>query len=285
VDPAPVPRRIPIDHVCSRARHACGGGAGHRLGSRACRGRRWVHPALRRWHWGATAPRDGARLPLGRYGEGLNPRALEDAVVAGALTLVIQAGWMDRPARAFAREPTLKVLALVRAGERVTLVVPGDERERLSLLYDVSGPVRRRPVRLSDGTRSVRFSACAESEEWIPGERYPDPRETQFNGGLFIGGAHCAAVDVWVEGEEEPLRRWLPLGTGPRPCPAEPASLAERGTSAHCRVAALPAELSHEIVPRWLSPLQPGPRSAIPSSRRSTRGPWPTSSRPDRRCP
>jgi hypothetical protein len=161
--------------------------------------------------------------PSAVYGEGINSKALEDAVVAGPLTLAIQAGWMDRPTRAFAREPTLKVLAIVRAGERVTLVVPGDERGHLSLLYDVSEPGPRRPLRLSDGTSSVRFSACTESEEWIPGERYPDPRRTQFNGGLFVRGAHCAAVDVWAEGEEEPLRRWLPLGTGSHPCPAEPA--------------------------------------------------------------
>jgi hypothetical protein len=155
------------------------------------------------------------------YGEGLNPRAREDAVAAGPLRLVIQAGWMDRPARAFAREPTLKVLAIVRAGERVTLVVPGAERRWLSLLYDVSGRGPRRPLRVSDGTSSVRFGACTKSEEWIPGKRYPDPRRTQFNGGFFVRGAHCAALEVWVKGREEPLRRWLPLGTADRPCPIE----------------------------------------------------------------
>jgi hypothetical protein len=177
----------------------------------------------------AGGPREPPRpetvrdCPSAVYGEGINPSAREDAVVAGPLTLIIQAGWMDRPPRAFAREPVLKVLAIVRAGERVTLVVPGDERESLSLLYDVSEPGPRRPLRLSDGTSSVRFSACTKSGEWIPGERYPDPRQTQFNGGFFVSGAHCAAVDVWAEGEEDPLRRWLPLGTGRRPCPAGPA--------------------------------------------------------------
>jgi hypothetical protein len=154
------------------------------------------------------------------YGEKVAPQALDNAVVAGPLTLAGAAAWENRPARAIARERTLKVLAIVRAGERVTLVVPPAERDRLSLLYDASEPGPRRPLRLSDGTFSVRFSACTESEEWIPGERYPDQRRTQFNGGFFVRGPHCAPLDVWSDGRESPLRRWLPLGTGDRPCPA-----------------------------------------------------------------
>jgi hypothetical protein len=155
------------------------------------------------------------------YGKEFNPRALHDAVVAGPLTLAVEAGWADRPARAFTPERVLKVLAIVRADERVTLVVPRAERDRLSLLYDTSEPGPRRPLRLSDGTWSVRFIPCTRSEEWLPGERYPDPRGTQFNGGFFVRGPHCAAVDVWADGTQEAKRRWLPLGTGDRPCPSE----------------------------------------------------------------
>jgi hypothetical protein len=155
------------------------------------------------------------------YGEEIAPSALKDAVVAGPLTLVIEGGWVDLPPRAYAPNTILKVLAVVRAGEPVTLVVPSEDRDRLSLLYDVSEPGPQRPLRLSDGTTSVRFTACTRSDQWIPGKPYPDKRETQFNGGLFIRGAHCAPLDVWVDGQEEPLRRWFPLGTGDRPCPVE----------------------------------------------------------------
>jgi hypothetical protein len=172
---------------------------------------------------GPPRPETVRDCPSAVYGEEINPRALEDAVIAGPLTLAVEAGWADRPARAYAPERVLKVLAIVRAGERVTLVVPGGERDRLSLLYDVTERGPPRPLRLSDGTWSVRFTACTSSEEWVPGERYPDTRKTQFNGGFFVRGAHCAPLDVWTDGQEEPLRRWLSLGTGDRPCPAERA--------------------------------------------------------------
>ena len=75
-------------------------------------------------------------------------------------------------------------------------------------------------LRLSDGTSSVRFSACAQGEEWAPGQPYPDPNETQFNGGFFVRGAHCASLEVWADGQENPLLLALGLGTGDRPCPA-----------------------------------------------------------------
>jgi hypothetical protein len=155
------------------------------------------------------------------YGEEIARSAMKDAVVAGPLTLVIAGEWVDLPARAYAPDATLKVLAIVRAGETVTLVVPGADRDRLSLLYDVNEPGPRRPLRLSDGTRSVRFTACSQSDEWISGRPYPDTRETQFNGGFFVRGAHCAPLHVWMKGQDVPARLWLPLGTAGRPCPAD----------------------------------------------------------------
>jgi hypothetical protein len=112
------------------------------------------------------------------------------------------------------------VLALIQTGETVTVVVPEGERRRLSLLYDL-GPGPKRPLRLSDGTSSARFSACTRSEEWTPGQAYPDPQETQFNGGFFVRGAHCAPLEVWIDGRADPLPLTLGFGTGGRPCPAE----------------------------------------------------------------
>jgi hypothetical protein len=93
----------------------------------------------------------------------------------------------------------------------VTLAVPEAERQRLSLLYGVPGPGARL-WRLSDGTSSVRFRACSSGSEY-PGQ------QTQFNGGFFVRDAHCAAIDVWVEGRADPIRRWLPFGVGDRRCP------------------------------------------------------------------
>jgi hypothetical protein len=155
--------------------------------------------------------------PTAVYGE-IAPEVRKAAVAAGPLALLVVDG--GRRA-AFEPSEVVKVLALVRSGATVTVVVPDAERPRLSLLYEFSrGP--QRPLRLSDGTDSVRLSACGRSEEWAQRRPYPDTRETQFNGGFFVRGAHCALVEVWVEGRAEPSRLGLPFGTGDRPCPPGP---------------------------------------------------------------
>jgi hypothetical protein len=152
--------------------------------------------------------------PTAVYGE-IAPEVRKAAVAAGPLALLVVDG--GRRA-AFEPSEVVKVLALVRSSETVTVVVPDAERPRLSLLYEFSsGP--QRPLRLSDGTESARLVACGRSEEWAQRQPYPDTRETQFNGGFFVRGAHCALLDVWVEGRAEPLRLGLPFGTGDRPCP------------------------------------------------------------------
>jgi LSD1 subclass zinc finger protein len=152
------------------------------------------------------------------YGE-IAPETRKDAVTAGPLTLLVANGGRRAPV-----EAAVKVLALVRAGETATVVVPRPARSRLSLLYDFSRPGPRRPLRLSDGSSSVRFSACTRSEEWAEGRPYPDPRETQFNGGFFVRDAQCASLDVWVEGRAEPLQLSLGLDGGDRRCPPRRAS-------------------------------------------------------------
>jgi hypothetical protein len=149
------------------------------------------------------------------YGD-VDPKARREATVAGPLEL-LAGSETDRPARSFEPDGVAKVLAVLRAGEAVTLAVPESQRDRLSLLYDFgSGP--RRPLRFSDGVSAVRFRACAEGV--VAGTRVRGASESQFNGGFFVRGAHCAPIEVWREGREQPLRRWLPFGTGGRPCPA-----------------------------------------------------------------
>jgi hypothetical protein len=154
------------------------------------------------------------------YGD-IDPKARREATVAGPLEL-LAASDASRPARAFEPAGVAKVLAVLRAGETVTLSVPESERGRLSLLYDLSGPGPRRPPRLSDGVSAVRFKACAKGI--VAGTRVKGASESQFNGGFFVRGAHCAPIEVWVEGREGPLRRQLPFGTGGRPCPADRGS-------------------------------------------------------------
>jgi hypothetical protein len=132
------------------------------------------------------------------------------AVVAGPLALLLTP---DRSPKHFVPDAAVKVLAVVDAGASVTLGVPEAERERLSLLYDIGGPRINRDLRLSDGTSSVRFSACASGSEY-PGS------QTQFNGSFFVRDAHCAALDVWIKGRASPIRRWLPLGVADRACPS-----------------------------------------------------------------
>jgi hypothetical protein len=146
------------------------------------------------------------------YGD-IDPKARSEATVAGPLELLAGSA-----ANRLEPDGVAKVLAVIRAGEAVTLAVPEPERGRLSLLYDMSSPGPRRPLRLSDGVSVVRFSACARGI--VAGTRVKGASESQFNGGFFVRGAHCAPIEVWVEGREEPLRRWLPFGTGGRPCPA-----------------------------------------------------------------
>ena len=142
------------------------------------------------------------------YGE-LPPGWHKRAVVAGPLALLLTP---DRSPKHFVPDAALKVLAVVDAGASVTLAVPEAERQRISLLYDVGGPRIDRDLGLSDGTSSVRFSACSSGSEY-PG------RQTQFNGGFFVRDAHCAAIDAWLEGRADPIRRWLPFGVGDRHCP------------------------------------------------------------------
>jgi hypothetical protein len=151
------------------------------------------------------------------FGE-LRPGWRKRAVVAGPLALL---PWEPNfgPAELFRPDAVVKVLALVNAGARVTLAVPEAERQRVSLLYDDSGPGPRRPLRFSDGTSSVRFSACSRSGAEYPGPGGYPGRKTQFNGGFFVRGAHCAAIEVLTEARTNPIRRWLPFGIGDRACP------------------------------------------------------------------
>ena len=116
----------------------------------------------------------------------------------------------------FRPDAVIKALAVVDAGARVTLAVP--EAERRAPLP----PLRLRAAQ----DRAATFGSptaprrCALSLVRRSG-RYPG-RQTQFNGGFFVRGAHCAAIEVWAEGRTDPRRRWLPFGIEDRSCGADP---------------------------------------------------------------
>jgi hypothetical protein len=91
------------------------------------------------------------------------------------------------------RSPNVKIVALVAPGRDVTLSVPEDQRDFMSLLYTDAGRVP-----------AVRLRACR--------SRRPN---TQFAGGMTVdfakaaGRERCAVLEVWVKGRAAPLRRRL----------------------------------------------------------------------------
>jgi len=131
------------------------------------------------------------------------------ATIAGPLAWLGISGYATDPPPTFAiqngRYLFKKALAVVERGALVKIVVPESEWTRLSLSYGVSG----RPdnlYKISEGKSTWALRACEDTE-------------TQFNGGFIVGGAQCAALDVFVEGKNQPIRVFIPFGTGKRPCP------------------------------------------------------------------
>jgi hypothetical protein len=110
--------------------------------------------------------------------------------------------------------PTIKIIAALRAGGGVRLVVPRGQRAWMKLLYE-------RPDR--GGTHAVGLQACrrfgsrrAQRREcgWRP-YRACRSRYTNFSGGFGLDFAQapqrglCAELIVWVKGAERPLRERL----------------------------------------------------------------------------
>lgn len=119
------------------------------------------------------------------------------------------------PGARFAEE---KILVVVKAGARPTVVVPLSWRRDAALDYGFGGRPRKRtpPVKVSDGLPSVRFSACRSgTKPRSPG--HPLDRETQFNGGIITRWGRCLPLDVYVEGAR-PVRATISFGAGR--CPA-----------------------------------------------------------------
>jgi hypothetical protein len=120
--------------------------------------------------------------------------------------------------------PAMKVLALVRAGSSVTLVVPKRQRGWMKLVY---GQTRRGAYAIT--LRACRRSASEEARArecgWPP-YRACRSRTTQFSGGFGLDFAdaprrgRCAKLVVWVAASKKPLRRRL-FKPASGACPAE----------------------------------------------------------------
>jgi hypothetical protein len=115
--------------------------------------------------------------------------------------------------------PGIKALVAVRSGRVVRVVIPANERARLSLDYTYLPP--RATIayvayvdyfRVSDGASQVTFHACAPGSGNGP--------ETPFAGGFIVAGAQCGVIDIYTSAITAPIRRQIPFGVSKRSCPA-----------------------------------------------------------------
>jgi hypothetical protein len=133
----------------------------------------------------------------------------EYATRAGPISWLGISGYATDPPATFAeREGSRylfkKALAVVESGALVKVEIPETERDRLSLYYSASGTRPDNLYKIGEGKRTWAFRGC-------------DDRPTQFNGGFIVGGAQCAALDVFMEGKWRAVRVVLPFGR--RACP------------------------------------------------------------------
>ena len=137
-----------------------------------------------------TNPRDVASVRDGCGVEGsLAEDYLERSVVVGPLALLLLPQEAERPASEFAPVGVSKVVAVVDAGQTVTVVVPARSRHDVALTY------------ASSAEPAVTFSAC-------------DERTAQFPGGFVVAGAQCVRLDVWVGDAEDPVSVTVSFGAG-----------------------------------------------------------------------
>lgn len=103
----------------------------------------------------------------------------------------------------------VKALAVVRAGATVRVVVPANERDRLSLYYIRSDPRRETSsgnvYRISDGERAVTLKACRRSD-------------SQFAGYFIVARPQCALIEIYAGRTTHALKRQIPFGVPQSSC-------------------------------------------------------------------
>jgi hypothetical protein len=110
--------------------------------------------------------------------------------------------------------PLMKSIGVLRAGARVTLVVPRRQRRWMKLVYDFPGFKGGAAITLQAcrrlASRTARHRECGWRPDLACRWRY-----TQFNGGIGLDFANapqrglCAELIVRVRGRKEPLRELL----------------------------------------------------------------------------
>jgi hypothetical protein len=134
---------------------------------------------------------------------------LRNALTVGPLILVGVREAATTSTRTFqerhGRYQAIKILAVVRGSDDVTVSVPVTWREHVALLYDPAAEANRYGFRLSQGHSEVTFEAC-------PGT------DAQYNGGFLATRPDCVRLIVELQGSE-PLTGWMSLGAGRSSCP------------------------------------------------------------------
>jgi hypothetical protein len=110
--------------------------------------------------------------------------------------------------------PMMKSIGVLRAGARVTLVVPRRQRRWMKLVYDFPGFRGEPAITLQACRRLASRTARRRECGWRP-DLACRWRYTQFNGGIGLDFANvpqrgiCAELIVRVKGKREPLRELL----------------------------------------------------------------------------
>ena len=167
----------------------------------------------------------GAPDPVARdcgssvYGD-LGRDWITSSVVAGPLAFVRARSLSTSPysfrSVGGGRYRGIKLLAAVRTGWVVRLVVPPADRGAVALRYDSAD--FNRAVAPAEGAHEVTFTACPPGRPFLGPE---NQRWTQFNGAIVVAGRRCVTLAVYAAKQGHPLaRRALraPLSLGAGAC-------------------------------------------------------------------
>jgi hypothetical protein len=105
----------------------------------------------------------------------------------------------------------VKMLLVVRAGLRATLVVPVRYRDRLGLQYTQLRPEPTGNFTVRSGAVAVRFVGCRAADRAREYQGAIGPW-TAFNGSLLVTRRGCYEVDLYDQATRRVYRPALPLG-------------------------------------------------------------------------
>jgi hypothetical protein len=108
--------------------------------------------------------------------------------------------------------PAVKAMLTIRDGTRARVVIPTDERTRLSLDYNDAVPqnARLNLYRVNEGTAAVTFAACSRTAAGAS--------RTNFAGGFIVAGPQCARIAIYPGGSGQPTWRRVAFGVPARGC-------------------------------------------------------------------